>query len=60
MTTNTHTGAPANQLGLLARYRRLYSVSGTGERPRVPHPGDILFWVTCLGAVSFLLFVATK
>lgn len=24
----------------------------------VPHPGDVLYWVTCVGGVSLLLIVA--
>jgi len=28
-------------------------------RPRGPHPGDILYWVACLGGACLLLFSAT-
>jgi hypothetical protein len=27
--------------------------------PRRPHPGDILYWVACLGGVCLLLLCAT-
>jgi hypothetical protein len=30
-----------------------------GGRPRGPHPGDILYWVACLGGVCLLLLSAT-
>jgi hypothetical protein len=30
-----------------------------GSRPRRPHPGDILYWVACLGGVCLLLLSAT-
>lgn len=26
---------------------------------RGPHPGDVLYWVTCVGGASLLLIVAT-
>jgi hypothetical protein len=54
--------------GLLEAYRRLYNpddndgnpVDNYRPRPRLPHPGDILYWIACVGAVCGLLFVATK
>jgi hypothetical protein len=45
--------------GLLEGYRRLYN-PGDGARTRLPHPGDILYWIACVGAVCGLMFVATK
>jgi hypothetical protein len=45
------TLAGADGLHLLADTR------GTG--PRGPHPGDILYWVACLGGACLLLFAAT-
>jgi hypothetical protein len=30
-----------------------------GGGPRGPHPGDILYWVACLGGVGLLLIAAT-
>jgi hypothetical protein len=53
--------SPAFWRGLLEQYRRLYNPGDIdGARPSVPHPGDILYWVACVGAVCALLFVATK
>ncbi len=66
MTTHTHSAtihsnSPAVSDGLIARYRALYSRSETRSSPaRLPHPGDILYWVGCVGAISALLFVATR
>jgi hypothetical protein len=46
--------------GLLAWYRGLYRPAETsGRSPRAPHPGDIAYWVTCLGAACLLLLAAT-
>lgn len=45
-------GAPAHRwLPWLAETR--------GSGPRGPHPGDILYWVACLGGVCLLLLSAT-
>jgi hypothetical protein len=30
-----------------------------GGGPRGPHPGDILYWVACVGGVGLLLIAAT-
>ncbi|MGA1982035.1 MAG: hypothetical protein ABSG84_06155 [Acidobacteriaceae bacterium] len=30
-----------------------------GGGPRGPHPGDILYWVACIGGVGLLLMAAT-
>jgi hypothetical protein len=52
--------APTPNTGLIARYLRLYRPSETNSRgPRTPHPGDIAYWVTCLGAACLLLLAAT-
>lgn len=45
---------------LLSRYRFLYQASGHGAAPRVPHPGDVLFWVCGIGAMGALLFVTMR
>jgi hypothetical protein len=38
----------------------LYVMADTrGGGPRGPHPGDILYWVACLGGACLLLFAAT-
>jgi len=38
----------------------LYVLADTrGGGPRIPHPGDILFWVVCLGGACLLLLIAT-
>ena len=29
-------------------------------RPRRPHPGDIVYWLTCLGGICLLLFAGTR
>jgi hypothetical protein len=34
-------------------------IADTG-RPRLPHPGDVFYWVTCLGGVCLLLLAATR
>ncbi len=31
-----------------------------GPRPRRPHPGDVVYWVTCLCGVGLLLFAGTR
>ena len=31
----------------------------TPRARRGPHPGDILFWVACVGGAGLLLFLAT-
>jgi hypothetical protein len=57
MTTVQST---ANHGGLFQKYRRLYNPAVTdGRRSRVPHPGDILFWITCVGAACALLLAVT-
>jgi len=39
---------------------RIHLVPDTrGGGPRGPHPGDILYWVACLGGVCLLLIAAT-
>lgn len=30
------------------------------DRPRRPHPGDVFYWVTCLGGVGLLLLASTR
>lgn len=45
---------------LLDRYRQLYQNSSHSGHLRAPHPGDILYWVGCIGAISAILFVATR
>jgi hypothetical protein len=30
------------------------------DRPRRPHPGDVFYWVTCLGGVCLLLLASTR
>jgi len=39
--------------------RGIPPIPDTG-RPRRPHPGDLLYWVACLGAASLLLLAATR
>lgn len=66
MTTHTHTGnIHSNPTGsfrsVIARYRLMYGPSKiASSTSRVPHPGDILYWVGCVSAVSALLFFATR
>jgi len=51
---------PTPNRGLLALYRGLYQLADTNSRgPRTPHPSDILYWVTCLGAACLLLLATT-
>jgi len=41
--------------------RRLHLVPDTrGGGPRGPHPGDVLYWVACLGGACLLLIAATS
>jgi hypothetical protein len=54
-----------NSLGalreLLSRYRHLYRTSSTlGLERRVPHPGDVLYWIGAVGAMGALLFVTMR
>jgi hypothetical protein len=53
----------ANNADAQAARRRLYLLAdtrGTGPRgPRGPHPGDVLYWVACLGGACLLLLSAT-
>ena len=38
----------------------LHLISDTrGTRPRGPHPGDVIYWVACLGGACLLLLCAT-
>ncbi|GAC1419376.1 MAG: hypothetical protein NVSMB62_11990 [Acidobacteriaceae bacterium] len=66
MTTHTHTAEiHSNTTGSIraavTKYRFLYRPSETrGTNPRIPHPGDILYWVGCVSAVSALLFFALR
>lgn len=46
--------------GLLRRYRNLCRTPGGRVESRGPHPGDVLYWVGCVGAISALLFVAMR
>lgn len=40
--------------------RSLHLLAETrGNGPRGPHPGDILYWVACLGGACLLLLSAT-
>jgi hypothetical protein len=60
MTMTTNPVKPTPDRGLMARYRRLYRPAETdGSRPRAPHPFDIAYWITCLGAACLLLLAAT-
>jgi hypothetical protein len=40
--------------------RGLHLIADTrGTGPRSPHPGDVLYWVACLGGACLLLLTAT-
>ena len=42
-------------------HRGLHLVPDTlGGGPRRPHPGDVLYWVACLGGACLLLIAATS
>jgi hypothetical protein len=44
-----------------APHRGLHLVPDTrGGGPRGPHPGDVLYWVACLGGACLLLIAATS
>lgn len=52
---------PGAVRGLLLRYRYLYhSSENHGAGARALHPGDVLYWVGCVGGISAILFVATR
>ena len=58
--TNSQTlyAAHGNGPDLHAAHRVLQAdTRGTG--PRGPHPGDVLYWVACLGGACLLLLSAT-
>jgi hypothetical protein len=41
--------------------RGLHLIADTrGTRPRGPHPGDVIYWVACLGGACLLLLCATS
>jgi hypothetical protein len=43
-----------------APHRGLHLLADTARGgPRRPHPGDVLYWVACLGGVCLLLLSAT-
>ena len=43
-----------------AAHRGLHLLADTrGTGPRGPHPGDVLYWVACLGGACLLLLSAT-
>ncbi len=53
-------GNPLVENGVIAQYRRLFQpADAEGRRRRTPHPGDVLYWLTCLGAACLLLLAAT-
>lgn len=52
---------PGAVRGLLLHYRHLYhSSQNSSPGAAAPHPGDILYWVGCVGAISAILFVVTR
>lgn len=57
-------GAPqdntASDLEFSTMYHKLYRPSGTYDGgPRGPHPGDVIYWIACLGAAVLLILAAT-
>jgi hypothetical protein len=62
MTSTTSTYHPQGRYRVLqARYRELYQRIQPGTSlPGAPHPGDILYWVGCIGAVGAVLFFAIR
>jgi hypothetical protein len=58
--TITPVSNPLGDRGLISRYRRMYRPAETNSGgPRAPHPGDIAYWITCLGAACLLLLAST-
>jgi hypothetical protein len=50
----------ANRDGMETAHRGLHLPPDTrGGGPRGPHPGDVLYWVACLGGACLLLLCAT-
>lgn len=61
MTPSSTTNPQPTRLQMLVeRYRQLYQTPVHGSSSRAPHPGDILYWLGCVGALSAILFVATR
>ena len=60
MTLNLTPGTlPTGDRGLIAKYRQLFRPAQTKDGgPRGPQPGDVLYWMTCVGAVCLLLLAA--
>lgn len=61
MTTSTRNSQASGARALVERYRRLYlkaRPNGTGGA--APHPGDLLYWLGCVGAICTLLFATTR
>ena len=53
----TATEGPSHAYAAQGNLYMLADTRNTG--PRVPHPGDVLFWVVCLGGACLLLLIAT-
>lgn len=66
MTNPTHTAEfhskPTGSIrAAVNRYGLMYKSCATrGSNSRVPHPGDVLYWVGCVSGVSALLFFALR
>ena len=51
---------PATRADDPAGQRRIHLLADTRSTgPRGPHPGDVLYWVACLGGACLLLLCAT-
>ena len=51
------SGIQASSSSHMPSHLGLNSTAPRGRRG--PHPGDILFWVACVGGAGLLLFLAT-
>jgi len=57
---NAAPESAAGDSGLMALYRKLYRPAVTYDGgPRGPHPGDVIYWIACLGAAFLLILAAT-
>ena len=58
--TPTPGTVPAADRGPISKYLQLFRPAQTKDGgPRGPHPGDVLYWMTCVGAACLLLLAAT-
>jgi len=56
-----HRQSPALSRDIHAEHPALFLLPDTRNGgPRGPHPGDVLYWVACVGGACLLLLAATS